>query len=55
SNTCSIYSHQWRASQTLSPKWHFPTHSQPYGSFKHIILDIKAGSSGKFLYNCCSI
>ncbi|RYC79816.1 hypothetical protein BFJ63_vAg17304 [Fusarium oxysporum f. sp. narcissi] len=24
-----------------------PTRSQPYGSFKHIVLDVKAGGSGK--------
>ncbi|KAH7190795.1 hypothetical protein DER44DRAFT_678332, partial [Fusarium oxysporum] len=54
-NTCNIHSHQWRALQALSPKWHFPTYSQSYGSFKHIILDVKAGSSGKIQCNCYSI
>ncbi|EMT73498.1 hypothetical protein FOC4_g10000530 [Fusarium odoratissimum] len=24
-----------------------PTRSQPYGSFKHIVLDVKAGDPGK--------
>ncbi|KAJ0121814.1 Uncharacterized protein HZ326_31674 [Fusarium oxysporum f. sp. albedinis] len=38
-----------------SSKWHFPTRSQPHGSFKHIILDVKAGSSGKVPCNCYSI
>ncbi|KAH7190641.1 hypothetical protein BKA60DRAFT_663698, partial [Fusarium oxysporum] len=32
-----------------------PTRSQPYGSFKYIILDIKAGSSSKVIYTCYSI
>ncbi|KAH7202927.1 hypothetical protein BKA60DRAFT_468035, partial [Fusarium oxysporum] len=54
-NTCNVHSHQRRASQALSPKWHFPTRSQPYGSFKHIVLDVKADSSGKVPCNCYSI
>ncbi|KAM5529132.1 hypothetical protein FOXYSP1_16976 [Fusarium oxysporum f. sp. phaseoli] len=27
----------------LLPRGHLPTRSQPYGRFKHIILDVKAG------------
>ncbi|KAH7187897.1 uncharacterized protein BKA55DRAFT_525443, partial [Fusarium redolens] len=54
-NTCNVHSHQRRASQALSPKWYFPTRSQPYGSFKRIVLDVKAGSSGKVPCNCYSI
>ncbi|KAI3574017.1 hypothetical protein IWW34DRAFT_634294, partial [Fusarium oxysporum f. sp. albedinis] len=46
-NTRNVHSHQRRASQALSPKWYFPTRSQLYGSFKHIVLDVNAGGSGK--------
>ncbi|KAH7187394.1 hypothetical protein DER44DRAFT_736766, partial [Fusarium oxysporum] len=46
-NTRNVHLHQRRAPDALSPKWHLPTRSQPYGSFKHIVLDVKVGGSGK--------
>ncbi|KAK2134271.1 hypothetical protein NOF04DRAFT_1172411 [Fusarium oxysporum II5] len=46
-NTRDVHSHQWRVSKALSPTWHFPTRSHPYGSFRHIVLDVIAGNTGK--------
>ncbi|KAH7190875.1 hypothetical protein DER44DRAFT_678733, partial [Fusarium oxysporum] len=54
-NTRNAHLHQQRAPDALSPTWHLPTRSQPYGSFKHIVLDVKAGSSGNVPCNCYSI
>ncbi|RKK15549.1 hypothetical protein BFJ67_g17894 [Fusarium oxysporum f. sp. cepae] len=48
-------SHQRRASEAFSPKWHLPTRSQPYSSFKHIVLDVKAGGPSKVACNRYSI
>ncbi|KAM5527541.1 hypothetical protein FOXYSP1_19903 [Fusarium oxysporum f. sp. phaseoli] len=36
----------------FSPSGTCPTRSQPYGSFKHIVLDVKAGGPGKVACNC---
>ncbi|WJG35665.1 uncharacterized protein FOBCDRAFT_138762, partial [Fusarium oxysporum Fo47] len=48
-NTRNVHLHQRRASQALSPKWHLPIRSQPYGSFRHIVLGVKAGNPRKVL------
>ncbi|RKK21454.1 hypothetical protein BFJ68_g17515 [Fusarium oxysporum] len=39
----------------FSPSGICPTRSQPYGSFKHIALDVKAGGPGKVACNGYSI
>ncbi|EGU87792.1 hypothetical protein FOXB_01693 [Fusarium oxysporum f. sp. conglutinans Fo5176] len=54
-NTHNVHLHQRRAPDALSPSGTCPTRSQPYGSSKHIVLDVKAGGPGKVACNRYSV